>query len=196
MSGTLVIMLPGAMMEPRHYLDAGFDAALGRKAELHLPAIDTQQIDPAPCIDAIRREVIAARAHYRHIVLGGISLGAMAALHYLRRSGDPHHIDGLCLIAPYPGIRTTAIAIRRDGAQHWRNSTAHSEDPEHQLWHWLIDGAPSLPTFFGYGQDDRFADGIALMADMLPACSRHVVPGAHDWPAWRKLWDAFVDELR
>lgn len=195
MSETLVMMLPGAMMTPQHFFDAGFDAALGRNADLHTVAIDTQQIDPAPSVDAVRREVIAARAHYRRIVLGGISLGATAALHYLRCHGDSHRVDGLCLIAPYPGSRLTTGALRRDGPRAWRASTAQSEDAEQRLWHWLIDGISPLPIFLGYGGGDRFADGIALIGEMLPACTAHVVAGAHDWQAWRTLWDIFVAQL-
>jgi pimeloyl-ACP methyl ester carboxylesterase len=29
----------------------------------------------------------------------------------------------------------------------------------------------------------------------LPAASTRVIPGGHDWPVWRALWDSFLDRM-
>jgi hypothetical protein len=44
-----------------------------------------------------------------------------------------------------------------------------------------------------YGHDDRFAASHRLMAAALAPASVDVVPGGHDWPAWRRLWENFLD---
>lgn len=203
---TLIILLPGALMTPQHFRDAGFDAALAQRApnvDLHLAAIDANQMDASACVDIICTDIVspARRQGYRRIVLGGISLGGTTALHYAQRYGDTEHrVDGLCLLAPYPGSRLTTAAIRRSGARAWQAATTQTQDSELQLWRWLIESCPKqsrrgslqLPVFFGYGCEDRFADGIALLAEMLPASHVEVLPGGHDWPTWRRLWERFI----
>jgi len=32
-----------------------------------------------------------------------------------------------------------------------------------------------------------------LLAAALPPSSVDIVPGGHDWPTWRALWDRFLD---
>jgi len=45
----------------------------------------------------------------------------------------------------------------------------------------------------GFGSEDRFADGHRMLAAALPPEMVQVVPGGHDWPVWRQLWDNFLD---
>ena len=47
--------------------------------------------------------------------------------------------------------------------------------------------------FLGFGSEDRFADTQRLLAGVLPAAQTRVIPGGHDWPVWRALWEQFLD---
>ena len=58
----------------------------------------------------------------------------------------------------------------------------------------LAQGAAAdLPVFVGHGRDDRFAGGMRAIAERFPANARQCVAGDHDWPAWRDLWEHFLD---
>jgi pimeloyl-ACP methyl ester carboxylesterase len=146
----------------------------------------------------VHAQVQAARADgYSTIWLGGISIGGFMALAYAAAyqplAGGM--IDGLCLLSPYPGNRLLLADIRRAGAlANWRAPCAEGDD-ECRVWRWLQahgkDG--ELPIYCGYGRQDRFADGQQMLAEALPPQQVDVIDGMHDWPAWRKLWNNFLD---
>ena len=62
-----------------------------------------------------------------------------------------------------------------------------------RLWQWLKEPLPPVPVFMGYGAQDRFADGMRLLAAHLPAANHFTVPGEHNWAAWLPLWRHFLD---
>lgn len=196
MRDTLIVMVPGALMSPQDFLAVGFDGDLARHwphAALIPASIDVNQLDVDACVATLHDQLLAlTAAHPRHrLILGGISLGAAVALHYARRHATPLH--GLCLLAPYPGSRITTQAIRAAGGPgQWQLTEAQARDSEFLLWQWLIAGHGEVPAYLGYGKDDRFADGQALMAEAMPAALHHTVPGDHDWPTWQSLWQDFV----
>ncbi len=51
----------------------------------------------------------------------------------------------------------------------------------------------SLDLAFGYGRDDRFAQGHQLMAQAFDARRVDVIDGKHDWATWRTLWNNFIE---
>lgn len=192
---TLLALLPGAYMTPRHFADAGFVAARDARgaaldlaiADLDLAAISGGAALAAVC-DAILRP---ARRDYRTVWLGGISLGGFLAL--LCAARRPADVDGLCLFAPYPGSRITAKAIAAAGGlAAWTPTSEQLADPEFELWAWLRSDAAKPPTYIDYGTEDRFADGIAQLAAALPQARMRTRPGGHDWPVWSAAWDDFL----
>ena len=197
---TLIVMLPGAMMTPQHYVDAGFPSALTQSscaADLHLVEFDTGQISIAAALAitlaTLREDILqpARQRGYRRIVLGGISLGGAATLRYA--SEHANELDGLCLLAPYPGSRLTTGAIcAAGGLADWQPSAEQLRDPEFRVWQWIKQDAAKSAVYLGYGQQDRFADGLEIMAACLPCAKVHTEPGGHDWPTWRSLWDNFL----
>lgn len=195
-ASTLVVLVPGAYMTPRHFIDAGFVQVLdesGMKADLALPTIDLPAITDGSALPLLRQEVIGpARARgYQSIWLGGISLGGFMALAYA--SEYPQEVDGLCLLAPYPGSRITTNEITdAGGLETWQATDGHLEDPEFRVWHWLKSRPADLPVFCGYGTEDRFAGGMAMLADALQPQSLHTLPGGHEWPVWQSLWRHFL----
>ena len=66
-------------------------------------------------------------------------------------------------------------------------------DPEFRAYRWLKAPPADLPVFVGHGREDRFAPGMQAIADRFPPAARQVVAGGHDWPAWGRLWEHFLD---
>lgn len=203
----LVILLPGALQQPEQFLQFGFaDAVRARGLPLDLAMPDlavrylTETIDGSVC-RRIHDGVVqpARRDGYRTIWLAGISIGALIAASHAERY--PGAIDGLCLLAPYPGSRLLTNRIgTAGGVAGWDAGEAaashSSDDSEYRLWRWLKTyrrqpGAPEI--FLGYGRQDRFAAGQRMMAQALdPGCVAPV-EGGHDWPTWQRLWDVFLN---
>jgi pimeloyl-ACP methyl ester carboxylesterase len=190
-----MVLLPGALMTPQHIVDAGlFDAVAQRGLALDLMALDlhAHEAGDGPALQILEQQVLApARTHYRHVWLGGISRGGQLALSY--RAEQVGRVDGMCLLAPYPGSRLTTNAITRAGGlQAWQPSAEQWRDPEFRLWHWLKHPGVEEPLFLGYGTQDRFADGMQRLVAQLPKSDVHIVPGGHDWTAWSPLWASFL----
>jgi pimeloyl-ACP methyl ester carboxylesterase len=200
---TLAILLPGALQQPEHFADAGFIDVLRRR---ELP-LDLALIDPGSHYvgDAID-DTFLQRLHdavirparlegYRRLWLGGISIGGFMALAYAERY--PGLIDGLCLLAPYPGNRILTAEIKAAGGLHrWHPAHIPDNDVERRVWTWLKAGRPQpavAGTYFGYGCEDRFAAGQQLMAQAFEERCMDIITGGHDWPVWRQLWENFLD---
>ena len=196
-ASTLIIMLPGAYMMPEDYEKSGFFSAITkRKLPLDIVTVDLDlsRISDGTALPALQAEIIEpARAQgYRKIWLGGISLGGLLAL--CHNTDTPHQVDGLCLLAPYPGSRLTTNAIARAGGmQQWQATQEEFSDPEFRAWQWLQNPAPDFPVFVGYGSEDRFASGMKQIAECFPPAARHATPGGHEWPVWQILWEHFLD---
>lgn len=199
----LLVMLPGAYMEPAEMLREGMVSALRRRAV----AADVRVVDAhlgylydGSMLDRLHQDVvIPARAQgYRRIWFAGISLGGFLAMVYAMR--HPGQVEGIVTLAPYLGRRQLLQAVAAAGGLAAWQKTAQprtEDDVDHALWMWLSArplGAPGAPDLYlGYGTEDRFAQGHALMAQTLPAGHTQTVPGGHDWPPWKQLWADWLD---
>ncbi len=197
-SDTLLVLLPGAYMQPEDFVAAGFFAALEKRElalDLRIVGLDVETITGSNALTMLQDQILdPARAGYRRVWLGGISLGGLLAL--CQAADQPKTVDGLCLLAPYPGSRITANAIAQAGGlDNWEASPEQLTDPEFRAWRWLKSPPAALPAFVGYGTEDRFADGMRRIAECFPATARRTVPGNHDWPAWQQLWEHFLDHF-
>ena len=195
-ASTLMVLLPGALMTPQHMVDAGmFEAVRERSLALDLMAVNLHALGGShgEALAVLADDIVApARANYDQVWLTGISRGGQLALSCLAEAATA--LDGVCLLAPYPGSRLTTNAIARAGGlSAWRPSEADLRDPEYRLWQWLKDAAPPMPLFLGFGAQDRFADGMRLLLPQLPTADVVEIEGAHDWAAWRPLWERFLD---
>lgn len=191
---TLLVLLPGAYMTADDYAAQFFPAVERRGLQLDLAAVDLglDAVSAGDALPAVLEQVLRpARQTHRQVWLGGISLGGLLALGLT--ADHPEAIDGLCLIAPYPGSRLTTNAIARSGGlDAWHPSAEQLADPEFRVYRWL-KAPPALPAFVGYGSEDRFAPGMRAIAERFPPAARRAVPGGHDWPAWCDLWEHFLD---
>jgi pimeloyl-ACP methyl ester carboxylesterase len=199
---TRIVLLPGAYHALEEFITAGFDQALRERAlavELILAAPELAHLNDRGWLAQLRAELIApARARADGpLWLGGISLGGYMALRYAAEGID--ELDGLCLLAPYLGSRIIAAEIAAHGnVANWQVPALADDDDDRRIWRFVqrlavMHGAPRI--FLGYGREDRFADTQRLLSDALPAACSCVIPGGHDWPVWRALWDRFLDTL-
>lgn len=199
----LAILLPGALQHPEDMVQAGFvEAVRSRGLSMDLALVDLQLNFIGETIDGAALQRLhdgaiqpALLRGYKEIWLAGISIGGFMALAYAGH--HPGCVTGLCLLAPYPGSRiVTNEIMAAGGIDHWDASGA-DDDAERCVWRWLQSHrrADQPQLYFGYGLQDRFASGQQLMAAALPGACVDAVAGAHDWSAWRQLWENFLDRL-
>lgn len=193
---SLLVLLPGAYMTPEHFVENGFFSAVEkRQLNLDLIAVDLglDAVSSGDAIPAVIEQILQpARTDYQQVWLGGISLGGLLALGL--NADNPDTVDGLCLIAPYPGSRLTTNAIKRAGGLDvWQPTAEEMTDPEARVYRWLKAPPAEFPVFVGHGSEDRFAAGMQAIAERFPSEARCSLPGGHDWPAWQLMWDHFLD---
>src|SRR5690606_13743976 len=100
-------------------------------------------------VEALHETVVKpVLEQYQRIWMTGISLGGFLALAHAARY--PGLLEGLCLLAPYPGTR-----MRRGDARAQEEERASADDEpdlEQSVWRWLRQreqGATQL--WLGYG---------------------------------------------
>jgi pimeloyl-ACP methyl ester carboxylesterase len=192
-SETLLVFLPGrgdrgADFVEQRFLEIGaghgFDMLA---ADAHFGYYTSETI-----VDRLHADVIrpARRRGYERIWLLGISAGGLGAALYA--DAHPGLIDGLILLAPYPGdealVRDIAAA---GGLAQWSGDTSAGEDWQRQHWRWLqttTETADRPRIVLGFGRDDRFAEAAELLAGELPPDGVFRAEGGHRWPVWRELW--------
>jgi pimeloyl-ACP methyl ester carboxylesterase len=195
---TRVLLLPAAYTGPEEFLRAGFVRAARERVlpvDLVFVELRLQHLTDRTILRRLRHEVVLpARAlGCRSIWMGGISLGGFIAIAYAERY--PDEVDGLCLLAPYLGNHIVTSEIERaNGVHEWQPGELADDDDERRIWRFIkAHRTRPSPLHLGFGRDDRFADSHRLMAAALAPESVDVVPGGHEWPAWLRLWENFLD---
>jgi pimeloyl-ACP methyl ester carboxylesterase len=193
-----VLLLPAAYTGPEEFLREGFVRAARERVlpvDLVFVELRLQHLTDRTILRRLRHEVVLpARAlGCRSIWMGGISLGGFVAIAYAERY--PDEVDGLCLLAPYLGNHIVTSEIERaNGVHEWQPGELADDDDERRIWRFIkAHRTRPSPLHLGFGRDDRFADSHRLMAAALAPESVDVVPGGHEWPAWLRLWENFLD---
>ncbi|MFN7572937.1 MAG: hypothetical protein ACK5TK_16030 [Betaproteobacteria bacterium] len=198
-----IVLLPPAAAVAADYVAQGFAAALAASAvpaQLLLPELPAAEYARPDFEQRLVQQVLLPAQHAGEgrvrLWLGGISLGAMAALRCAAAGLVP--LAGVCALAPWPGPRPlwqqhrSVAQVRRWAAADGGQEAAADE---RVVWRWLgRGGTAGLPVWIGHGHADRFVDGQALLAGLRPPRHRCVVEGGHDWPTWRALWRSFLTQ--
>jgi pimeloyl-ACP methyl ester carboxylesterase len=198
LASTRVLLLPAAYTAPEDFQREGFVTAIHARSlplDLVLVELKLTHLSDRTILRRLRHElVLPARAlGCQSIWLGGISLGGFVALAYAERY--PDEVDGLCLFAPYLGNHIITGEIERaNGVHEWTPGELADDDDERRIWRFIKEqrDRPS-PLHLGFGSEDRFAASHRMMAAALAPANVDVVPGGHEWPAWRRLWENFLD---
>jgi pimeloyl-ACP methyl ester carboxylesterase len=193
-----MVWLPGAFDTPEDFVQAGFASAVARRGldiDLQFAELALDHLGDRSAIERLAHDIVrpAREAGCGTVWLGGISLGGSFVLDYAATDAGPW--DGLCLLAPYPGNRLLIGEIVRSGhlAASQPGPLADS-DEERRIWRFIqARNAARPPVYLGYGRQDRFAQGLDLMAQALPPAAVHVIEGGHDWSTWSALWERFLD---
>ncbi len=198
---TLIVLLPGALQQPEELVQAGFVAAVrARGLPIDLALVDLElhfigEVTDGTALQRLHLELMQQLPAYDQLWLGGISIGAFLAMAYAQ--AHPGRLNGLCLLAPYPGNRMqTGAIIAAGGLGAWTAACA-ADDLECQVWQWLKNhseqDAAAPHIHLGYGLQDRFAQGQQLLGAALAAHNVDAIDGIHDWPAWQQLWNNFLE---
>jgi pimeloyl-ACP methyl ester carboxylesterase len=191
-----VVLLPAAHTGPEDFVREGFGEAVRERSldiDLTFAALEFGHVTDRSVVERIRSEhLLPARARGSTLWLGGISLGGYVALCCAER--DSRGLAGLCLMAPYLGSYLVTAEIARAGLAAWSCADLAADDEERRVWRFLKTRTPGAPQIhLGLGREDRFRDRHQLLAAELAPGEVDTVPGAHDWPTWRRLWDNFLD---
>ncbi len=199
---TLLVLLPPAQAQLADFQTHGFVAAVRERAlavDLVLADVNHQHVMSNTTASTLHEQVLrpALAKGYRRIWLAGISLGAFNALHYA--AVHARHLAGIALIAPYPGTGDVLAEINAAGGpEAWARGPAVAHTDERAWWRWLGQQAIarqwSTPVYLGTGDVDRFLRGQRMMAQLLPAAQVRYLPGGHDWPTWKALWQAWLND--
>jgi pimeloyl-ACP methyl ester carboxylesterase len=197
----LMALLTGSYSEPEDFVREGFPEAVraqGIDAEVVMAGVRAAWVADGSIVRRIEESVVApgrARGHSR-IWLAGISLGGLAALGYAAR--NPHALEGIALIAPYPATRDVMREVdAAGGLERWDPEIPAEGDLEREAWRWLARRDRTQPVVVCYiAAGDRFADGQRRMAATLGEGAARELQGGHDWTAWRALWSAFLADRK
>lgn len=192
---TLIVFLPGIYDHAADFEREGLVKAV-RDRGLHADMIAVEAhfgyYLSGNVVDHLRTEVIApARDRgYRDIWLVGISLGGFGSLLFSKTY--PEEVKGAFLISPFLGLP----ASRMDPAEWLQSRQAQPGDEG--LWEWLTEYSAekkSTPALFlGYGEQDKFADASGRLSKYLAHDNVIHMPGTHDWPTWKALWERALDK--
>lgn len=199
---TLIVLLPGRFDAPDDFLKQGFiDALRARRidADVIMPDLHFGYYREKSVVVRLHADAIdAARARgYAQIWLAGVSLGGLGSLLYAQEHAE--RLRGMLLIAPYLGEQEVHQEIRAAGGlKSWSPAQIGENDFARRLWVWLRDQAGQPATepvvYLGYGIEDGFAPGNALLASALPADRVMTAQGGHDWQPWLRIWERFLDK--
>jgi pimeloyl-ACP methyl ester carboxylesterase len=201
----LFVLLPGRGDRAETFEQRGFVEALrGRSLSIDVRAADATfgYYMRGVFVERLAADVIATAKprEYEEIWLVGPSMGGFGSLFYSR--SHPDEITGALAIAPFLGDRDVIEEIAEAGGlKRWRAparaETVDRGNFERELWRWLqaaTQGKEKSPLLFvGYGTADRLSVADALLAAELPPSRVFLTEGGHEWSAWRRVLDRFLD---
>ena len=200
----LFVLLPGRGDRAETFEERGFVAALQDRAL----SIDIRATDATfgyymrgTFVERLAADVIApAKARgYQEIWLVGPSMGGFGSLLYSR--GHAADVTGVLAIAPFLGDRKLIAEIAAAGGLNWhapaRVDEINRDNYQGELWRWLqaaTQGMENAPLIFaGYGTADSLSAADSLLTAELPPARVFLTAGGHEWPAWRRILDSFLD---
>lgn len=200
---TVAIFLPGrggSMLDLEH---EGILAIL----RLHQAPVDVMSVDAGlwlyirrTLLDRLESDIMpkVREGQYRNVWLIGNSMGGLGSLLYAR--DHPGRIQGIILLAPFLGDEPILKEIAATGGLlHWMPKDTSSDNYQRDVWIFLKaclqNQAGAYPRLFLLaGRDDRFHSGHRLLASVLSENQVYWADGGHDWKAWRRSFQTFMEK--
>lgn len=216
----LFVFLPGYGASPEDFVERGFIDQLEANVDADATVVDAHigYYLEESILDRLEEDVIgpAKAAGYEKVWFVAASMGALGALGY----GATHaaQVDGVVLLAPWMGfgfgfglIGVQGEIADRGGLVRWRDAFedesgldgaaplgayATQESFSRLVWAWAArplrpDGS-EVPIYVGYGQQDRWVESQALLADAYPARRKLLAGGLHHWDVFYDVWRGFL----
>jgi len=199
----MIIFLRGRGGSHEDFADEGFVEAVRERlmpVDMAAPNAHFGYYMGETLIPRLKEDVIepARRDGYEHFWLVGVSMGGLGALLYARE--HPDDVAGVYVISPFLGWPSILNEINETGGlMNWDPGPYDADkDWQRMFWHWLQQGAAGsreLPLLYlGYGTEDPYLTGQALLATILPADRVFAIPGNHTAKTMRELWLIFLDQ--
>jgi pimeloyl-ACP methyl ester carboxylesterase len=200
-SNNLIVMLPGGGDEPADFMRNEFIKAIedsGIHADIIAVDANLGYYFKRNLLPRLHEDVIvpAKQKGYKNIWLLGISMGGLGAMMYAKHY--PDNISGLIVLAPFLGYPAVINEISdAGGLSRWSpKEPIDKDDYQHDLWKWLKGYTKSEGNHprlvLGYGKEDKFAAGSALLAEILPKDQVYIVQGRHNWETWGRIFDLIL----
>jgi len=205
---TLVIVLPGRGDNVEVMQEFGVAQAI----HAGWPEVDVQLTSAtlAYYLDGVlaarvREQFIepARASGYERIILMGASLGGMGSL--IVDQANPGMVDHLLLMAPYLGKQKLLREIAEaGGVLAWqagpKPAAVDSANFQRELWRHIqqfgLDPKSQTRVWLAYGEDDRLAKTVPVIAPALDPS--HILPraGGHKWVVWNAAATEVFARLR
>lgn len=201
----LFVLLPGAGDHAETFEQHGFVEALrSRSLSIDVRATDATigYYMRGIMLERFTTDVIAPTKSrgYRETWLVGPSMGGFGSLFYSR--AHTSDVSGVLSIAPFLGDRSLIKEIANAGGlDKWqapaRVDAMDADNYQREMWRWFQATSrgqePAPLMFLGYGSDDSLGTAAQLLTAKLPASRVFVTNGGHEWPAWRRVLESFLD---
>lgn len=201
----LFVLLPGAGDHAETFEQRGFVEALrSRSLSIDVRATDATigYYMRGIMLERFTTDVIAPTKSrgYQETWLVGPSMGGSGSLFYSR--AHTSDITGVLSIAPFLGDRSLIKEIANAGGlDKWqapaRVDAMDADNYQREMWRWFQATSrgqePAPLMFLGYGSDDSLGTAAQLLTAKLPASRVFVTNGGHEWPAWRRVLESFLD---
>ena len=193
-ASTLLVLLPGRGDKMTDWAGHGFvDDLKAAGLPIDVVAVDAHigYYMKETIVDRVRTDVVepARQRGYRHIWIGGASMGGLGSL--ILASRLPGTFDRVILLSPYLGPSSLIDQITQAGGPA-RWTPTDPNDPYQHVWRWLQQyrqpGAPMPVMTLGFANQESLAPAHRLLAQLLPADRVFSIDGKHGWAWWRPLW--------
>jgi pimeloyl-ACP methyl ester carboxylesterase len=201
-SKELVVFLPGRWSTMAEFDEEGmFEIAKKRWPSARFVAADLHLGYYRKMLSARRlhEDIIgpARRAGVGTVRVVGVSMGGLGAL--IHDLEYPDDIDEMYLLSPFVGEPEVIEEIRGvGGLSKWKTEPQGVRDFSRRLWRgldeaWKVKGSQPK-VMLACGEEDRLADSNRLFAESFLS-ENDVVwqEGGHDWPTWRRLFEAMIE---
>jgi pimeloyl-ACP methyl ester carboxylesterase len=201
----LFVLLPGAGDRAETFEQRGFVEALrSRSLSIDVRAADATigYYMRGSVLDRLAADVLAPEKlrGYQETWLVGPSMGGFGSLFYGR--AHTNDITGVLAIAPFLGDKDLIREIAgAGGLKKWqapaRVEQMNRDNYQREMWRWFqatTQGREPAPLIFlGYGTSDSLGTAAALLTAELPPSHVFLTEGGHEWPAWRRVLESFLD---